>query len=513
MRDRGRAFLGYLGMLRAKVGLWRAVSGLILICVFVVVALRAGSQSITEDEALTFHSYLGDSFGKVFTSHYDANNSVVHTALCWLSIHIFGLTEFGFRIPTLAGSILFFWAVFQLASILFGRQFFHLIAVLSLAGNPYVLDFFTVARGYGLALGFLALALLAAVRMVNADEIDHAGLFRAGLWSSLSVASSLAFLFAAAGLLLALMLVLLRYPGRRTRSAVALMVIDSAWGPFTVLSFLILVLPLLTATPASFSIGATKWHETIASLVRTSFFHNLEIPLLSSWPKLFQYICEKMAATYIPVLAGSILVAAVGLLFRAGGRRDRLSLLVSLAFSLTVAVAWLAHSFAHVKLPVMRTGVYFLFLFPLALLSFLAGERRSPARRLGWAFLPVALFLVLFYVPQSDAKATFDWRSDAAIRKFSEAIELIRIYQGVSNVRVGGSPVFTETLSFYRLKNGYGQWQPIVRQKATDPADFYVLANTDRDAIHALNLRLLLDDPVSQSILAVPSRIPPVEVK
>ncbi len=500
-------------MVRAKMGFWRAVSALCLVYLFVLVAVRAGGQSITADEALTYHSLLRGSFGKIFTSHYDANNHVLNTALCWLAIHFFGLTEFTFRIPALVGSILYFYAIFQLASTLFERQFLHVIAVLALAGNPYVLDFFTVARGYGLALAFLALALLAAVHIVSADQVDHTRLFRAGLWSSLSVASNLAFLFPAAGLLLALMLVLLRYPGQQKRSAAALTVIDSAWGPFLVLSFLILVIPLLTATPDAFYVGVKRWHETIASLVIGSFFHNTEIPLFSSWPAFFWHVCDKTTATYVPALAGAIVVGTSILLLRPGSRRNLVPLLVSLAFSLTVALVWFVHSVAHVKLPVMRTGVYFLFLFPLALLSFLAGERRSAAQRLGWAYLPVVVLLVLLYIPQFNAKATFDWRYDASTRKFAEAIELVRNYEASPNVHVGGSWVFKEALNFYRLKNHYDRWQPIIRQKATDAADFYVLTKADREAVNALNLRVLFDDPVSQSILAVPARIRPAEVK
>ena len=513
MHDRYQAFLGFLGMVRTKVGFWRTLSALCLVCLFVLIMVRAGTQSITADEALNYNSFLRDSIGQVFTSHYDANNHVLHTALCWLSIYFFGLTEFTFRIPTLVGSILFFYAIFQLASILFERQFFHLIATIALAGNPYVIDFFTVARGYGLALAFLALALLAALRTVGSDEVGRTHLFHAGLWSSLSVISNLAFLFPATGLLIALMLVLLRFPGQQKRPVIALAVIDSAWGPFLVLSFLVLVMPLLTATPDSFLFGAKRWHETIASLVTGSFFHNLEIPLLCSWPAFFWYVCDKTTATYVPALAGTIFVAALVLLFRPGSRQNFVPLLVSLAFSLTVALVWLVHSLAHVKLPVMRTGIYFLFLFPLALLSFLAGERKSLTRRLGWVFLPVVVFLVLLYVPQFNAKATFDWRYDASTRKFTEVIELVRNYTASPNVRVGGSWLFKEALNFYRLKNHYDHWQPIVRQKAMDPADFYVLANTDREAVKALNLRVLFDDPVSQSILAVPMPIPPAEAK
>jgi len=84
---------------------------------------------------------------------------------------------------------------------------------------------------------------------------------------------------------------------------------------------------------------------------------------------------------------------------------------------------------------------------------------------------------------------------------------MIRKYTALPSIRVGGSWVFEPTLNFYRVTNHYDAWQPSVRQKSTDAADFYVLTNTDRDVVKTLNLRVLLDDPVSKSILAVPSQM------
>ena len=81
MHDRYQAFLGFLGMVRTKVGFWRTLSALCLVCLFVLIMVRAGTQSITADEALNYNSFLRDSIGQVFTSHYDANNHVLHTVM------------------------------------------------------------------------------------------------------------------------------------------------------------------------------------------------------------------------------------------------------------------------------------------------------------------------------------------------------------------------------------------------------------------------------------------------
>ena len=67
MHDRYQAFLGFLGMVRTKVGFWRTLSAFFLVYLFVLIIVRAGTQSITADEALNYNSFLRDSFGQVFS--------------------------------------------------------------------------------------------------------------------------------------------------------------------------------------------------------------------------------------------------------------------------------------------------------------------------------------------------------------------------------------------------------------------------------------------------------------
>jgi hypothetical protein len=155
-------------------------------------------------------------------------------------------------------------------------------------------------------------------------------------------------------------------------------------------------------------------------------------------------------------------------------------------------------------MPLMRTAVYFLFLLPLALLSLLTSPTKSLERRIGIVVLPILLLLALFYVPQWSARATSDWRYDASTREFAKAIEVLRVGAGANNISVGGSWIFEPALNFYRRKYGYTHWQPIARNaKVTDLADYYIIDLSDRPAIAAMKLRVLIDDPVSLAILAV----------
>ena len=488
-----------------RIGFWRCLSTAILLYLFVQIAIRAGRQSITGDEAYNYFLYLTGSLGKVFLANYDTNNHVMYTALAWLSTHWFGLNEFNLRIPSVLSAALYLVTVYRLSSFLFGRRVLHPLAAVLLAGNPYILDFFTVARGYGLALAFFALALLNVLVIAREKIASDRALLRIGVWSAVAVTANLGLLFPISALFVALTAAMSRIGlgGRTELWAIVLRIVRSSFGPFLVFSFCFLVMPLHSAQKDSFYFGAERWPHTIESLVTPSLFHNLRAPLLARWPGLFWAMMQALETWFIPMLAFLVMAFTIFCLVRR--REDNPALLVSgVTFTAAVFILTFAHVALQVKLPIMRTGIYFLLLLPLALLSLFCYQRRSIGHWTGLALTPVFVFWAALYVPQWTARATSDWRYDASTRDFAQTIEALRAYTGATDIKVGGSWIFEPALNFYRQKFGYTQWQPVPRNaKLTDPADYYVISGNEREAIAAQHLRVILDDRVSGSILAV----------
>lgn len=488
-----------------RIGVWRAVSLAILLYLFVEIGLRAGRQSITGDEAWNYFLYLTGPVGKVFFGDYDANNHVLYTALAWLSTHWLGVNEFNLRIPSVASAAVYFVTVYRLSTFLFRRSALHPLAVVLLAGNPYVLDFFTVARGYGLALAFFTLALLNVLFASRESNVSNGRLLRIGGWSAVAVCANLGLLFPVGALFVALTAVMWRGgdAGLRALWTAILRIVRCSFGPFIVFSFCVLVMPLHTAHKDSFYFGSESWPLTIQSLVTPSLFHNGRAPLFNRWPALFWSMMVGVEKWFVPVVA--LLVAALTIAGIIRKRNENKALLVSgLTFSVTILLLMFAHVALQVKLPIMRTGIYFLMLLPLTLLSLLNSPRRSIGHWTGLAFIPVLIFWAVLYVPQWTERATSDWGYDASTRDFAKAIEVMRAYSGATNIKVGGSWIFEPALNFYRLKFGYTQWQPVPRNaKLTDPADYYVIADNERAAIQEQHLRVILDDKISHAVLAV----------
>jgi hypothetical protein len=131
---------------------------LISIILLIFMVKRTAEAAFTFDEAATYLNYISASPVAIFKFN-SANNHLVNTLLAKLAWTLGGSSEFVLRLPNLLA-----FAVYLLFSFLILDRFVKnkIIAVcgyLLLSLNPYVLDFFSLCRGYGLSLAFLMASL------------------------------------------------------------------------------------------------------------------------------------------------------------------------------------------------------------------------------------------------------------------------------------------------------------------------------------------------------------------
>jgi hypothetical protein len=144
-------------------------------CLFFLafVATRAARVPLTYDEAASYIRYIDTAFPSVFdtncfsiftfevaTNHF---LNTLLTKLCWV---VAGGGELVIRMPNLIG-----YAIFMCFSLLILRR--RARPVIAFAGfallnlNPYVLEFFSLSRGYGLSLAFLMGAIFFLFRFLE----------------------------------------------------------------------------------------------------------------------------------------------------------------------------------------------------------------------------------------------------------------------------------------------------------------------------------------------------------
>ncbi len=168
---------------------------LISVGLLLYTSLRAAWLCITIDEASTYFSHVPNNVFNCFFSEScwsDANNHLLNTLLIQVSIGVFGLSEWSMRVPNLLGHL-----IYLIFSVLLVRRYVSNIWVM-LAGfcllnfNPYMIEFFSLARGYGLGNGWMMMSIYFLLRWVESEKWS-AGIY-CFLGSVLAVISNFTFL-------------------------------------------------------------------------------------------------------------------------------------------------------------------------------------------------------------------------------------------------------------------------------------------------------------------------------
>lgn len=126
------------------------------ILLFVYVLARAILLPITHDESNTCLTYSTMSVHDIVTYERPIpNNHILNTLLIKLSASIFGMHPFSARLPNVLGFILYFTIVVLFTRKVTNDAIVTFFGICAMVCNPYLLDFFSLARGYALSISFM----------------------------------------------------------------------------------------------------------------------------------------------------------------------------------------------------------------------------------------------------------------------------------------------------------------------------------------------------------------------
>jgi len=347
-----------------RVAVWLRDWPLIISGCFAVIwtVHRAVVQSITLDEANTFLHWVA----REWPAHWipQANNHVLNSELMRLFIWLFGLSHLTVRAPALIGGVLYIVGIHGFCTLVSRERVLTWALFVCFVYNPFVMDYLVAARGYGLALGFLSLAMWVLARaLVRLDEPEERDLLNEARIISACAALSFCANFSfgyADGFLLAAFLAWACVKQRgRGGTAYARLAVAGVF-PAVVL-VLVLAGPVLTRFRREQLIWGTNSLAQTWQDMRDASFAPLNEYLVN--PLLAHLL---RAAQQGIVIAAVIAVAAylVLLLFSRGRYfevRSRLRLAGTLAavLVLTLAAHWLQFQWMKIPLPFERTSLFF----------------------------------------------------------------------------------------------------------------------------------------------------------
>ncbi len=141
--------------------------------VFTYVIIRGFSLGITHDEALTYKIIQGDEILRDTANHHWLN-----THLSAFFSSLFGAKEFVLRLPNILSFALFWFYLYRIAKTFLTASFTQIALIFLLCANPFVIDFFSLCRGYGMSLAFITASLYYLFRIYQSKEHkngrDHA---------------------------------------------------------------------------------------------------------------------------------------------------------------------------------------------------------------------------------------------------------------------------------------------------------------------------------------------------
>ena len=370
---------------------------------FVYLVLRAWHIPMTQDEVATCYNHVPRGVFDLMTYQREAvpNNHILNTLAIKLLAGVFGMGQLLARIPALAGGLAYIIAAGAFARLTGGTGWLRLLWFVLLLGNPFMAEFFALARGYGISIGLMMAAIYFTWKYL---ENAHAkALTRTLFFAGLAVMANFTLLNVYLPLILLLFLSIRQHEATVTERRHATGILTAG----------VLVLVALCALPVyRMQAGdelkpwgsAGFYPETLAPLVRSSimdhpYLDGLTVPVLA---KLIVVFC---------------LISWTVAVWRWGNRRWRLippDPLVFAGFLLagTVAVNLLQNFFLDVPFLNPRTAV---FLYPLFALQMIAsGEllwRQWRGKVLYFA-VPIAVFTVVNFDNNRNLSQSYEWRYD-----------------------------------------------------------------------------------------------------
>lgn len=396
---------------------------LVLLFAFSYVLLRGVTLGITHDEALTYKIIQGDEILKGTANHHWLN-----TQLSSLSTHLFGAKEFALRLPNILSFAVFWIFLFRIARTFLKSAFTQIALLLFLCGNPFILDFFSLCRGYGISLAFVTASLFYLFRILDLKK------------DSKPIQYYLATVFAI--LALSANLNTLNY----FLIAVALIVLSGFVFKPKNRMVLLSILIILVGITLYFSLerlfflkdqkelyfGTGNLNSTIDNLIYSSFYFR----------DGFKEVFILRYLLYASLLLAGFLAIRKKPLLNPGA--------AAFIILVSIFIALVAENLLFEALyPINRSSLY---LYPIILLAFLLNVD-------GFKFKPVQISIVissvlflLLSLPVYNLKTTMTWSEDSCIK---EAMLLIKNNIKDDSVHTAECTwIYEPMVNYYRLEYG-----------------------------------------------------------
>jgi hypothetical protein len=417
----------------------------ISVLLFFYTLTRACLLSITWDEACSYIEFI--SKGIVFQENYrliSANNHLLNTVVDIIFVKCFGVKEVVLRLPSLFAHIIF---LYYSAKILlsFKNKWFVFASFLIVNLNPYLLDFFSLARGYGLSLGLMMGSIYYLfVFLSKENENKHSQyaivLAALGVLANFVLLNYFIVLFA----IIVSMIVQKACKKRATEGfSIFYNLKNILFHSVIFVLLLCLVVPIvfkLKVAEALFYGGYISfWTDTISETTFTLLYESSSSILLQQIVKGFIFI----------VLSGSCVFL---FLKRSKKQSDKNFVFLGLLMVMIVFCSLssiVQHYWFRTPYLTNRTALFLFVLFCL-IVVFFVNELCLINTKASLIVYSVALVFLILFAVSFNLKYVLEWKHDAETEEMLTDLERIKQNEfPTQNTKIGASFWLSESIDFY----------------------------------------------------------------
>lgn len=501
---------------------------LVVIFIFLYTLIRSYVIPISHDESVTFFYYVIHPFLNIFlyTNPIMSTNHLLNTILMKLSWNVFGISELSLRVPALLGHVLYLTGMLKILRLVLTKRS-HFYAVCILVLNPFMLDYFSMARGYALGLGFLSWGIYFFLLNLKqgGDSLNVRWPALATWMLTLSTMAHLAFLQAYVALIFLCFIIVIMQSIQLSRE-------NQPWKrsvqhfidgflcpvlPSMVFLLGIYIVPTLKMLRKNEFIGGEDgfWQDTVSSLITQSLYgENHQNPILVFSIKLIIITTVLLALIYLFWL----------LLNKKRFRQDQRYLCGMLALlaasSFVVILQWDLFKTQYVM---GRRALYFIPLFAVFIVTLwqvISSEKWKWRRRLFDIFIYVIVASALFhFVRCANFRYFLQHRYDASTRAMIQHLILLNKDNDLPEhaISIGAHWPFQPAINYYIRKYDLRWLKWNKRTDTTDPHDYYYLFDdpgekvkvyinvADLNHFERYKLKVIKKYELSESFLAVPT--------
>jgi len=470
--------------------------GCLLLCYSII---RACILSITWDESYTYLEFVRK--GIVLPTNSEivsANNHPLNSFLIILFTKLLGLSSFIIRLPNILAHIIFIYFSAKLVT-QFEKYWLVVFSFLIINVNPYLIDFFSLARGYGLSLGFMMGSIYYLFAFIkNEYKIKYASFSLVFVF--LAVLSNLVLLNYALVLfgVIIFTIVASNYSNKLGLVINLKQVLLKLLTPiliFGILLYTIIPIALLLKTGDALYYGGKEGFlkDTVHSIV-SSTLYNLPKP---NW--LIETIT--LSVLIVPLITIVLVIYE----YQKKKNRQETIFLASIISILLLSSLSTTVQFFLFKTPLLlnRTALFLYVLYVLCFVFLLHGLSKY---NVGWKWLTfvIGFFSIIHLLSSLNLKYVNEWKFDAETNSMLDDVNKLRSNNSKSDIISIGAPTLLEqSINYYRVTENLNWLNGVSDNNKINLLNDYLFLDPETfSKINSDSLEIIKKYPLTNNVLA-----------